>query len=455
MDRKALAADPLRALMTARVQGRGFAALCACACAAFLAAVLLLCAGTDGLPAIAAVSAFCLAILLLSARKALGDGASAMTWLCVALLGALAVGAHLSLLSVAPGRYANELGPMLSDMWNYDMLAASAWEEGSWSGVYLFLCALVSRLEAFPRMTALKLIDLVCQCLCGAAVVRLALLRGAKALQALVGMFACVLAPTMLMNAGVWLHCDATFAMFALWGLFLILSGRPLPGCLLWGLALGTKLQSAFLFPLLIPLFMQEKLSLRHVLALAAAYALSQIAFVLDQQGWASLVTRYAAQIEAVQESVGLGDRAPGVFGLMIVASVREFSGMGLYFAVAAALLTAFALLRARMVSEDAWLLAALLLAAGLPLVLPQMNVRMLYLAGMLSFACASNPRRLLVCGLLEVTSLCGYIAAIFGADALPLPALSLLAIAAAVLTLLELLAALSSKEENAHAQPV
>ena len=447
--------DPVRVLMTARVGGAALWALFGTCAVAFFAAAMLLCAGINGTLAIALVGAACLLILLWGAKPAMGDGATGATgetgaivatWLCVALTGALAIAAHIALLPVKPGRYANVIAPLLNDMWNYDLLAAAAWEDGSFSGVYLLVCALVSRLESFPQMTALKLFDMTCQCLCGAAVARLALLRGAKGIGAVAGMLACVLAPTMLMNAGVWLHCDATFAMFALWGLVLILKDRPLWGCALWGLALGTKLQSAFLFPLLIPLFMKEKVDLRHLLALVAAALVSQLAILLDGQGFFGVLSRYGAQIDAAKESFGLGDHAPGVYGLMNVASVREFSGMGVCFAVAAALLVAFALLRARgEVSADGWLLGALLLACGLPLVLPQMNARCLYLAGMLAFALAGNARRLLACALLEFTSLCGYMASIFGNDVLPIQVLSLMAIAAAVLILQELLAALTA----------
>ena len=452
--KRAILRDPLRALMTARVRGAGLVALFACACCAMFFAALAMCAGTQGALVIALVSALCVDLLLWGAQAALGEDGTAAVWLCVALLGALAIAAHLSLLEIRPGRWGNLIGPMLDEMWNYDLLTATAWEENSWSGVYLLVCGLVSRLESFPRMTALKLFDLVCQCLCGAAVARLALARRAKAPGAVAGMMACVLAPTMLLNAGCWLHCDATFAMFTLWGLVFLLKDKPLAGCALWGLALGTKLQSAFLFPLLIPMFMKGKVSLRHLLALAGAAIACQAAILLDKQGLSALVTRYAAQLADARESIGLGDRAPGVFGLMKIAAVRAFSGMGLYFAIATALLVAMALLRAReKPSAELWLLGAWLLAAGLPLVLPQMNARSLYLAGMLAFALAGNARRMLACALLELVSLCGYMAGIFGAEILPISVLSLLAIAAAMLILLETVRALQSEKEDAHGQ--
>lgn len=68
-------------------------------------------------------------------------------------------------------------------------------------------------------------------------------------------MFACVLAPTVLMNGGCWAQCDAMFAALTLWGLALLLGVHPVWGCMLWGAALGDELQAAFLFPLLLVFF--------------------------------------------------------------------------------------------------------------------------------------------------------------------------------------------------------
>ena len=209
---------------------------------------------------------------------------------------------------------------------------------------------------------------------------------------------------------------------------------------MLWGLALGTKLQSAFLFPLLIVLFMKNRVQLGHMLALAAAAFVCQMAIVLDGQGIMSMITRYAVQLENARGSVGLTDSMPNVYALMRVASVREFSGMGLYLGIASAMLVVCALLRSsRRLTGDVMVLSALLLACGLPLVLPQMNARSLYLAGMLAFACAANRRRMIAAGLIEFVSLCAYIRSIFGFDVINITILALLAIAAAVLVMLEL----------------
>ncbi|MGN0997133.1 MAG: hypothetical protein ACI4PG_09485 [Candidatus Ventricola sp.] len=449
---RAVLADPLRVLLTARPGTGARLGLLAVLAAVYAAALLYLCAAMEGAPVIAAAGTLSMLLVTGFAWRALrGEHPEAMVLLCTGLLAMLAVGAHVALLDIKPGRYTGVLAPMLGDMWNYDLLTAMAWEEGSWSGGYLIVMALVSRLEHFSALYALKLVDLLCLCLASGAVLRLAQLRGATARGAVAAMMACLLAPTMLMNAGLWLHCDALFAMLTLWGLALLLDEHPLAGCVLLGLALATKLQSAFVFPLLIVLFVRNRVQLRHLLALAAAALFSQAAILLDGQGLAALVGRYAMQLEEARGTIGLADSAPGVYGLMKVASVREFSGMGLYFGMACALLVVLALLRARRpLDNETLLLGALLLACGLPLVLPQMNARSLYLAGLLAFALAGSARRMAAAGLLELLSLCAYMRAIFGHEMMPMAVLSLLAIAAAVLVLTELLPALCGRDKGA-----
>ena len=450
-ERKNAWRDPLRFAMNARPGKAGTALLFAALMAAFCLLAGKLCAGMEGALVIAACGTLGAAILTAFAWRALGgEDMPVLVLLCTAALAMLAVGAHLALLDVKPGRYTKVLEPMLTDMWNYELVTAMAWEDGAWSGMHLIVMALLSRIEHFSWLYAVKLFDLLCQCVAAGAVLRLALQRGAKVYGALAAMFACVLAPTMLENAGVWAQSDATFAMLTLWGLALLLDDHPLAGCVLWGLALGTKLQSAFLFPLLIVLFMKNRVQLRHILALAAAAFLCQIAIVLDGQGLTSLVTRYAVQLEDARWELGLSDGMPNVYKLMLVASTREFSGMGLYLGIAGALLVVAALLRTRRdLTNDTLLLGALLLACGLPLILPQMNARSWYLAGMLAFACAGNARRMIAAGMIEFISLCAYMASIFGFDVVPVMPLALMAIGTAVLVLLELLDAILEKKDG------
>ena len=443
--------DPFRAAMLATPDGRTAGVVLAVLCAGFFVCARVLCGAMEGATAIALCGTLCVAMLLLAMYRPLREmGSPVVALLLAALLAMLAVGAHLAMLDIRPGRYTKVLAPLLEGMWNYDLTTAMAWEEGAWSGGYLIVCALLSRLEGFPALYAVKLLDLVCQCAAACAAMRLARRGGAGPLRALMGMLACVLAPTVLFNAGCWAQCDAVFTALTLWGLALTLERRQVAGGLLLGAALATKLQSVFIFPLLLVLLPEGRASLRHLLAIAVSFFALHVPMLLDGQGLASILGRYAAQIELVSETAGLADNAPGVYGLMSIASVREFSGMGLYFGIACALLVVLAMLRARSpLSERALLLGAWLLAAGLPLILPQMNARCLYLAGMLGFALARSREELAAALTLEAVSLCCYMQAIFGTEVLPMTALSLLAIAAAVLVALSLLRELGGAQTH------
>ena len=133
----------------------------------------------------------------------------------------------------------------------------------------------------------------------------------------------------------------------------------------------------------------------------------------------------------------------------MNVASVREFSGMGKDLGFASALIVAAALLRSRRkVSNEILLLAALLLSCGLPLILPQMTARSLYLAGMLAFCCAGTPRRVAVAVTLELVSFCSYMQSIFNVTVMPMSVLSMIAIGAAAVVAVELITLIMTPEE-------
>ena len=192
-------------------------------------------------------------------------------------------------------------------------------------------------------------------------------------------------------------------------------------------------------------------MQLRHVAALIAAYFLCHLPVLLDGQGVMNVISRYAMQLDVARwETVGLSDNMPNVYKLMLVASTREFSGMGLYQGIASALLVVAALLRMKKpINNDILLLSALLLACGLPLILPQMNARSLYLAIMLGFVCAGNARRMTAAALMEFVSLCAYMKSIFNFDVVHVMILSLLAIAAATLVLLELVKAIRVDESK------
>ena len=135
---------------------------------------------------------------------------------------------------------------------------------------------------------------------------------------------------------------------------------------------------------------------------------------------------------------------------IIALALILQLVGLGLNLGIASALLVVAALLRARRkLTNEILLLAALLLACGLPLILPQMTARSLYLAGMLAFCCAGNTKRFAVALVLEFVSFCSYMQSIFNVTVMPMSVLSIIAIGVAALVAVDLIALMMTPEET------
>ena len=396
---------------------------------------------------VALVSALCLLLLMVRVLEATRDQPMIVI-LFVSLLVMIGILASLAMLDISPGRVRKVLAPMLSDMWNYNLLPALAWEEGYWSGGYLLIMGLFSRLENFSQLTALKLVNLVFTSLAAYSLFGLAREVTGKP-NGLLPMMAALIAPTMLLCSGCWMQNDVIYVSLLLCGLLLLLRKQGIWGGLLWGIALGFKLQSVFLMPLLIPMIRHRHIRPWQVLLLPAGYILTNLAILVDTHDFTQLWVRYQQQITGMMyEGAGLIDNAPGVFGLMSVASVREFSGMGMYFGMAAAMLFAIALCEVpeTRFTAKTWMLAAAVLALGLPQILPQMNVRSLMLAELLLFACM-DTRRAVMGITVGAVSLCGYIASIFGGDVISLPVRSIITLFVLIFCILSLTSSLKKPE--------
>ena len=110
------------------------------------------------------------------------------------------------------------------------------------------------------------------------------------------------------------------------------------------------------------------------------------------------------------------------------------------------ALILAMAMVRRGPLSTEQWIRCAILLAFGLPMILPQMNVRMHYLAFLLALTDARNLRGIAIAMLIELISLLGYMKGIFGSEVIPVLVLSLISLA---LTVYMITGCLARKEER------
>ncbi|GAA3439106.1 glycosyltransferase 87 family protein [Kutzneria kofuensis] len=97
-------------------------------------------------------------------------------------------------------------------------------------------------------------------------------------------------------NASMWGQADAMYAAFAVGGVYFLLCKRPWLACAFIGIAFALKLQTVFLFPLLLLLVLRRGLPWKSLLAIPLVYVVLDIPALLIGTSPAQLFSVYVAQ---------------------------------------------------------------------------------------------------------------------------------------------------------------
>ncbi len=201
--------------------------------------------------------------------------------------------------------------------------------------------------------------------------------------------FAVLFLPTVFLNSAVWAQCDSSYTALLVLALYLALDGRPRASMICAALAFGFKLQAVFVLPVFAVLWMQGKFKWHHFLIFPAAYvALVLPAVLLGRPFW-DTVTLYLSQTGSIGD--GLNYNSSSIFAILRnVADPAKASKA----AVAAAFLYMLAVLvicyvNRKRLSDRAVLGAAVLLAVGIPFLLPHMHDRYFFCADVLTLVLA------------------------------------------------------------------
>ncbi len=219
-----------------------------------------------------------------------------------------------------------------------------------------------------------------------------------------------LLLPTVTLNGALWGQCDSTYAAMALLGIYLAMEDRPVLSIACMAVAFGFKLQAVFVLPLLAVLWMQKRFRLWHFFLFPVFYVLLVLPAVALGRPFMETITLYIDQSGSVGS--GLNYNSPSVFALFRSVPNEALAaklGIAAAFAFMLAVLLV-CLLRRRTVTNVAVLSAAVLLAVGIPLLLPHMHDRYFYLADALTVVLAyAAPRLFAAPALCQFASLLGY----------------------------------------------
>ncbi len=225
---------------------------------------------------------------------------------------------------------------------------------------------------------------------------------------------AAVLLPTVILNGAYWGQCDSVYAALVLLALSDALDKRGARSVIWLALAFSFKLQAVFLIPLWCVLWYSGRVKLRHLCLFPAAYAGSILpalllgkplkdilSIYLDQAGYYSQLTLNAPSVYAMIP-----------YGREVDEALLSKLGIAAAFLLVLALLGVLFVRRGRRdgLTNEHILTAAVILAIGVPLLLPHMHERYFFLADILSVVwCAGGARRVGVPLAVQTASLGGY----------------------------------------------
>lgn len=280
---------------------------------------------------------------------------------------------------------------------------------GNYNIPYLYFMALFSY-SSVKDLYLIKLLSTVFDVLLAYSAMRL-VSRWQKSAGLRLGCFFTVLLwPTVFLNSAVWAQCDSIYVALALLGIDLALDERPVLAMTCMVLSFGFKLQAVFILPVCAVLWMQGKFKWYHFLVFPAVYVLLVLPAVIIGRPFMDTLLLYFGQTGSI--GTGLNYNSPSVFALIRdVADTDAAAKAGIVGAFAYMLaVLGVCLIGRRRLGDQAVFAAAVLLAVGIPFLLPHMHDRYFYAADILTLALAfAFPVYFPTALLTEFASLLGY----------------------------------------------
>ena len=354
-------------------------------------------------------------LLLLEALLALfllwrsGGIKSTAGWIAAAALTVLAFALRAAALDYETLDYQNFLAAWVDFYRERGGWSALRWPVGNYNIPYLYFLALFSY-SSIRDLYLIKLLSILFDVLLAWGCTRLCARFTEDPRRTLACFFTVLLLPTVTLNGALWGQCDSIYVALAVLALACALEDKPVRAMILLALSFGFKLQAVFVMPIFAVLLFKGKLKWFHLPIFPLSYVLLVLPAVLTGRPFLDTLTLYAGQTGSIGS--GLNYNSPSVFAIFRHVQDPESAAV---FAILAAFVYLLLLLAAAFrfrdrLSDRAVLLFAVLMAVGIPFLLPHMHDRYFFAADALSVALAfSLPPTAAGAILVQFASLLGY----------------------------------------------
>ena len=206
--------------------------------------------------------------------------------------------------------------------------------------------------------------------------------------------------PTIAANSAMWAQCDIIFTSFVMLSLLYMLRDKPRISLIFYGVAFAFKLQTLFIAPLYLLLWVKKKMKIQHFLWLPIVYFIGIIpSWIAGKNLW-ELLTVYLFQANGEMDIYKLSHKFPNVYQIIGTDSfLREYADAGIYFTLAVLMVLLYYIAQKNFVfTKDLIIRMGMFFVMVVVFFLPHMHERYGILADVLSVIVAfSNPKKFYV----------------------------------------------------------
>ena len=331
----------------------------------------------------------------------------------VLAIGAAALAMRLYFLDSASGDYNSFLSVWLEEMRSLSGVEAIVKPIGDYNMPYLYLLFGFSRSSVYD-LYLIKLLSIVFDFVLAFGISKLVYRFSNSEFSAVLGFAAPLFVPTVFLNSAMWAQCDSIYAAFCVWALYFALSNKPKTSVVFFGLAFSFKMQSIFIFPIIIFLVLKNKIKLSQLIYFPVTFIATLIPAILCGR---SIYDTFSIYINQTNSYPNLTLNCPTFWAFFPEESFNIFGTAALFLAGAVVLCFCAYLYYNKAKLNSALLLdAAYLFTLLLPFFLPRMHERYFYLAEVLSVVyMLLHKKRAFMPPLLLFTAFDCYCAYLFG----------------------------------------
>lgn len=282
--------------------------------------------------------------------------------------------------------------PWISDIkeMGFSYLATDRYD---YTPTFIYILWVISKLPMNP-MTAYKglhcILDFVAAAILGKMIYKVTGSRRKGVLS--YGLF--LIVPTIWANSALWAQCDIIFMTFLLLCFYYLFADRPCRAMFFYGMAFVFKLQSLFIFPFLVILWVNKKVDLKHFLWIPALYFLSIVPAWIAGRPLMELINIYMAQ--GAQDVWSLSIKWPNIY--QIIGNqffLLEYASAGTWLILGILMIIMFAMAQKRYrITNEFIVQMALFFAILTPWFLPHMHERYGCVADILAIIYAMMNRK-------------------------------------------------------------